>query len=111
MTVFNQGDIVRFDFSPSQGHEPLGWRPGLVVSSTNFQICTSMALVCPITTADNGFPLHMRLPDSVDEVHGCVATEQVRALDLNVRGTELVVSLGAEDDFVLDVVNVVRSFL
>lgn len=110
MTVFNQGDIVKFNFSPSQGHEPLGWRPGLVVSTANFQICTSMTLVCPITTTDNGFPLHMRLPDSVDEVYGCVATEQVRAFDLTARDAELVVSLGADDDFVLDVVNVVRSF-
>lgn len=110
MTLFRQGDLVEFDFSPSLGHEPKGRRPGLVVSSDRFQLATSMVLICPVTTAQNGFPLHLRLPDSLDEVYGYVVTEQVRAFDLAARNATVAASLDPEGDFMQDVLSVVRSF-
>lgn len=56
MTFLRQEDLVEFDFSLSVGHEAAGRRPGLVVSFDEFNYQTSMTLVCPITTANNGFP-------------------------------------------------------
>lgn len=110
MTLFRQGDLVEFDFSPSVGHEPKGRRPGLVVSNDRFQLATSMVLICPVTTAQNGFPLHMRLPNSLDEMYGCVVTEQVRAFDLAARNAKVVASLDPNSDFMQDVLSVVASF-
>lgn len=109
MALLNQGDIVEFDFAPSLGHEPTGRRPGLVVSSYDFNISTSMTLVCPITTANNGFPLHLRLPE-IDERYGWVALEQVRAYDLESRHAKVVAHLDAEGEFMGNVVSVLRSF-
>ena len=82
------GDVVEFDFSPSVGHEPMGRRPGLVVSGFDFNTATSMTLVCPITTRDNGFPLHLVLPE-VDECRGRVVLEQVLCFELSRRGRGL----------------------
>ncbi|MCL2655704.1 MAG: type II toxin-antitoxin system PemK/MazF family toxin [Coriobacteriia bacterium] len=82
--MFRKGDIIQFDFNPSEGHEPQGRRPALVVSTDYFNAGTSMTLVCPITTTNNGFPLHRRLPDGL-ETRGFIAIEQVRAFDLEAR--------------------------
>jgi mRNA interferase MazF len=88
VVIFDQWDIVEFDFSPATGHEPLGRRPALVVSNNRYNLGTSMTLVCPITTTDSGFPLHFRLPDGLD-TRGFVALEQIRAFDLAARGASL----------------------
>lgn len=106
---FCAGDIVEFDFSPSVGHEPLGRRPGLVVSSFDFNAATSMTLICPITTRDNGFPLHLKLPE-LDECHGWVVLEQLRCFDLAARNARIVASLDPTGEFMTNVLSVVRSF-
>ena len=81
---FAQGDIVEVDFSSALGHEPKNRRPALVVSSDEFNESTSMTLVCPITSADNGFYLHESVPPG-HSVFGFVVMEQMRALDIEAR--------------------------
>lgn len=106
-----KGDIVEFDFSPSTGHEPRERRPGLVVSSDGFNLKTTMALVCPITTESSGFPLHIALPDILDEVYGFVVTEQVRAYDLEARRTTVLAHLPADGDFMCGITTLLGSYL
>ncbi len=79
----------------------------MVVSSFDFNMATSMTLVCPITSTLNGFPLHLELPDGI-ETRGCVACEQVRAYDLDARSAERIESV--PPDFVEKVATCVRSF-
>lgn len=109
MAPFHQGDIVRFDFSPTSGHEPAGTRPALVVGSDNYQRMTSLTLVCPITTRDNGFPLHLRLPEGL-ETWGFVDVEQVRSVDLLARNGAYVESIDCSSPFMTQVITLVRSF-
>lgn len=106
---FSPGDIVEFDFSPSVGHEPTGRRPGLVVSCFDFNVATSMTLICPITTRDNGFPLHLRLPE-IDECEGWAVLEQVRCFDLTSRNARVTAHLDEEGEFMSNVQSVMRSF-
>ena len=110
MTTFMQGEMIEFDFSPSLGVEPAKRRPALVVSSNEFNLKTSMTLVCPITSTDNGFPLHIKLPDEID-VTGFVVTEQVRAFDLQSRQPKHIGQLNAESKFMIDVKTLIKSFL
>ena len=56
-----QGDIILLHFNPQAGHEQRGQRPALVVSNDVFNRFTKIAMVCPITNTDKGFPLHVRL--------------------------------------------------
>ncbi|WP_165054563.1 MULTISPECIES: type II toxin-antitoxin system PemK/MazF family toxin [unclassified Adlercreutzia] len=81
--LFEQGDIIEVNFNPTVGHEPQKRRPALVVSVGYFNnVVSSLVVVCPITSATNGHPLHIELaPGNVAE--GCVCVEQMRAIDLD----------------------------
>ena len=87
----NQGDIVLVSFDPSRGHEAMKTRPGVV---------TSLTMVAPITSRDNGFPLHVPLPEVLDmedgreAVRGVVCVEQARSLDLEARNARIIGRLG-----------------
>ena len=110
MIVFSQGEIIEFDFSPSINSEPAKRRSALVVSSDEFNIKTSMTLVCPITTTDNRFPLHLKLPDELD-VFGYVVTEQVRAFDLHARQAKHLTQLDTGSKLMQDIRTLIKSFL
>ena len=110
MALLRKGDVVEFDFSPSEGHEPRGRRPGLVVSSDEFNYSTSMTLVCPITTRNNGFPLHLPLPDDLDERYGYVVVEQVRAYDLDARNAVEVAHIDEDAPLMRHVTSLLKSF-
>ena len=109
MQGVRQGDIVEFSFSPSAGHEPAGRRPGLVVSSDEFNRATSMTLICPITTRDNGFPLHVPLPE-IDGCYGWVVLEQPRCFDLAARSASVLAHLDVRGQFMKDAISVIQSF-
>ena len=87
--IYEQGDIVEVNFSPTVGHEPAKKRPALVVSNLDFNVSNSMTIVCPITSREKDFFLHERLPEDCG-ASGCVVMEQVRAIDLDARPTKLI---------------------
>ena len=107
--VFTQGEIVEFDFSPAVGSEPQKRRPALIVSSGEFNHKTSMTLVCPITSRNNGFPLHIKLPDGLVTC-GFVVVEQVRAFDLAARNAEHIECIARDSVFMKNIKSLIRSF-
>lgn len=88
--IFQQGDIISVSFDPSMGHEPAKRRPGLVVSTDDFNIKSSMTFVAPITTSKNAYPLHVAITDETDDIYGSICVEQTRAMDLSARSCEKV---------------------
>ena len=68
-----------------------------------------MTLVCPVATRDNGFPLHLRLPD-LDECSGWAVLEQVRCFDLAGRNARVIAHLDEGGEFMTNVQSVMRSF-
>ena len=97
--IYEQGDIVEVDFSPTVGHEPSKKRPALVVSNLDFNVSNSMTIVCPITSREKDFFLHEQLPEGCG-VSGSVVMEQVRAIDLDAKPAKLIGKLegGQLDD-------------
>ena len=71
---------------------------------------TSMTLVCPITTTNNGFPLHLELPKGLDTC-GFVAVEQIRAFDLEARQARHIEHIDEDSDFMLGIRGLIRSFV
>ena len=79
-----KGDFVTITFDPQSGHEQKGRRPALIVSNTMFNERTGLAIVCPLTSTERGFPFHVAITDSPD-VNGFVMVEQVKSVDFRAR--------------------------
>lgn len=84
-----QGDIILLDFSPQAGHEQKGRRPAFVASNSAFHKLTNLAIVCPVTNTDRGFPLHVPL-DQRTQTGGVIMCEQAKSLDLSARKASFV---------------------
>jgi len=103
-----QGDIIKMDFDPTKGHEQQGFRPAVVVSGANYHgFSADIAMVCPITSKDRGFPLHPQL-DGRTETTGVIMTDQVKALDLAQRNVKFVERLPL--DILEEVCDIVSGF-
>ena len=93
--MVKQGDIIKVNFNPQKGHEQAGFRPALVISNNEFIKRTRLAIVCPITNTDNGFPLHVRL-DGRTKTGGVVLCEHIRILDLESKPHKTVEKIPAD---------------
>ena len=93
-----KGDFVSVTFDPQSGHEQKGRRPALVISNTVFNRHTGLAIVCPLTSTDRGFPFHVAVMDN-PRVTGFVMVEQVKAVDFRARDAK---SIGKASNAVLE---------
>ncbi len=103
-----QGDIILLEFDPQAGHEQMGRRPALVVSNNTFNMFTKIAIVCPITNTDRGFPLHVPLQKRT-KTTGVVMCEQVKSLDISARKATFLEK--APKDIVEEVADILISFV
>lgn len=95
---FFKGDVVCTDFDPSKGHEQNKRRYAVVLSNDDYNSRCTLTMICPITSTDNGYPLHVDITDTRmdiaptrrNEVSGFAEVEQLKALDLNARNTDYV---------------------
>ena len=89
---YRRGDVVVVDLDPEAGHEQRKRRYALVVGNEQFNRTCNLTLTCAITSADNGYPLHVPIhPICVSEtVEGYVEVEQLKALDLAARNAQVV---------------------
>jgi mRNA interferase MazF len=79
-----KGDIVQLFFEVRRGTEQHGWRPALVISNDRFNSATGMAIVCPITRSDRGYPFHVAV-ESSSNVEGRIMVDQIRSVDFSAR--------------------------
>jgi mRNA interferase MazF len=86
MTAYvpKQGDIIAITFDPQSGHEQKGRRPALVVSKDLFNRSTGLAIICPVTNAERGFPFHVPIPQG-SKLTGFIMVEQVKSVDFRAR--------------------------
>ena len=98
-----QGEIIRVSLDPTLGHEPKKTRPVLVVSANSFNMHSSLTYVAPITSVNNGYPLHLSIDENDAGVEGFVCLEQMRSIDLNARPYKKLGTLSSETlDNILD---------
>jgi len=82
-----RGDLIALTFDPHSGHEQKGRRPALVISHDLFNRHTGLAVVCPITTTERGFPFHVAVA-GCPQVTGFVMVEQVKSVDFRARNAK-----------------------
>lgn len=103
-----QGDIITIDFNPQTGHEQKGRRPAYVISSYTFNQFTKMAIVCPITNTNKGFPLHVPL-DERTSTTGVIMCEQTKSLDIVARRSSFVEK--SPQDILDEVIDIFIGFI
>ena len=91
----DRGDIVYLDFNPTKGHEQRGSRPALIISPAADSEKSSLALFCPITSQQKGYPFEVLLPEEL-QTHGVILVDQIRSLDWRVRQIKFVETVSLE---------------
>ena len=90
--VPRRGDLVWLHFDPQTGHEQAGRRPALVLSPESYNGRVGLAILCPVTSQEKGYPFEVALPSGGDVV-GVVLSDQVKSLDWRARRAERIESL------------------
>lgn len=104
--VPKKGDFVTLSFDPQSGREQRGRRPALVISNELFNLRVGLAIVCPLTNTDRGFPFHIPVPKS-PKLTGFVMVEQVKSVDFAARQVKFVMRAPAA--FVTDVLDLLEA--
>lgn len=108
--VPERGDLVKLNFTPQAGHEQAGWRPGIVISPKAYN-AFGMALVCPITNQDKGFPFEVPVPSGLP-ITGVVLSDHLRSLDWRARNVQFVCSVGETHvDFLSEVLAKIETLV
>ena len=79
-----RGDLVWITFDPQAGHEQAGRRPALVLSPAAYNRKLNLAIFCPVTSQQKGYPFEVALPVNLS-VSGVVLSDQARNLDWKAR--------------------------
>ena len=91
----DRGDIVWLDFMPQTGHEQHGRRPAVVLSPQVYNRKTGLALFCPITTRQKGYPFEVVI--ETGKIKGIVLSDQIKSLDWQQRGAEFIIKATEEE--------------
>lgn len=92
--VPNQGDLIWLTFNPQAGHEQAGRRPALVLSPASYNGKVGLAILCPITNQEKGYPFEVKIPAGLG-VTGVILADQVKSMDWRVRQAEYIDQLPA----------------
>lgn len=86
--VPERGDLIWLFFDPQKGHEQKGRRPALVLSPREYNGRVGLALMCPITSREKGYPYEVNLPED-SPITGVILSDQVKSLDWKAREAEI----------------------
>jgi mRNA interferase MazF len=89
MALPDRGSLVWLHFSPQAGSEQAGRRPGIVLTKAAYHQRSRLAVVCPITSRQKGWPMEVKLPAGLP-VTGVVLVDHVRSVDREARRMEVV---------------------
>ena len=83
-----RGDVVWLDFDPQAGHEQKGRRPALVISQDAYNEKVGLAILCPVTSKEKGYPFEVKL--NCKKIEGWILSDQVKSLDWKIRNIEFI---------------------
>jgi len=89
--VPEKGDVVWLNFEPQKGKEIQKTRPAVVLSPSNYNLKTGLALFVPITSKVKGYPFEVIINDKA--INGVVLCDQIRSMDWKARKANKIYSL------------------
>jgi len=78
-----KGDIVWVDFEPQKGREIAKRRPAIVLSPSNYNLKSELALLVPITSSIKGYPFEVLI--NYNDINGAILCDQIRSMDWKER--------------------------
>ena len=90
-----KGDLVWLNFNPQSGHEQMGRRPALTISPKDYNKKTNLAIFCPITSKEKGYPFEVKI--RIKKVDAVILSDQVKSLDWTSREIEYIGKIGNEE--------------
>ena len=106
--VPDAGDLVWLTFDPQAGREQRGRRPALILSPRAYNAKACLAIACPITSHEKGYPFEVPLPPG-GTISGVVLADYVKNLDWKAR--RVVFEAKAPAEIVTDVRERLRVLL
>jgi len=83
-----QGDIIKINLDPKEGHEQAGYRPYLCLSNKIVSDYANIAIFAPISNTKRKYPLYAPLQKT--KTAGCVLLDQLVTIDYNARNFRFV---------------------
>jgi mRNA interferase MazF len=84
----DQGDLAWVNFDPQAGREQAKNRPGLILTTSDFNAATGLLVVCPITRTER--PWRTRVSLAGTTTSGFIMIEQLKSLDWQARGAAFI---------------------
>lgn len=84
--------MVWIALNPQAGHEQAGRRPALVLSPEPYNRKVGLALMCPVTSQNKGYPFEVRIPPDL-HASGVILSDQVKSMDWKARGATFLCAL------------------
>jgi len=78
-----QGDIIKINLDPKQGHEQKGYRPYICLSHHLVSDYANIAIFAPISNTSRQYPLYVPLKETKST--GVVLLDQLVTIDYNAR--------------------------
>lgn len=91
VSIPERGDVVWLDFEPQQGKEIQKTRPAVVLTPSQYNLKSNLALFVPITSKAKGYPFEVMI--NFQQINGVVLCDQVRSMDWRVRKASKIFSL------------------
>jgi len=86
----HRGDIVWLNFTPQSCHEQMGKRPAIVLSPKEYNVKVGLAIFCPITNKEKGYPFEVKI--KTKKISGVILSDQVKSLDWKTRKAEFIIN-------------------
>lgn len=104
-----QGDIIKVNLSPKQGHEQEGYRPYICLSNKIISDTANIAVFAPISNTKRKYPLYIKLKNT--NTRGSVMLDQLVTIDYNARNFKFIESVPKDllDDLLAKVVLVFQN--
>jgi mRNA interferase MazF len=98
-----QGDIIKINLDPKQGHEQSGYRPYICLSNRLISTYANIAVFAPISNTDRRYPLYISLQNTITT--GIVMLDQLVTIDYNARQFRYVETV--KEDFLIGLLEAV----
>ena len=87
-----QGDIIKINLDPKQGHEQKGYRPYICLSHHLVSDYANIAVFAPISNTTRRYPLYIPLKETKSA--GVVLLDQLVTIDYNARQWNYIETVG-----------------